>query len=100
MRPSLVRALRSQLGRALGVAARCEMLAGLGPALEAASEELADLITREMGKPRREALGEVKVMPKGSRPNSKRSRKPSNPRAFRAKAAKRSSFACRTASSA
>lgn len=46
--------------QALGTAARLEILSGLVPALEAAAEELADLATREMGKPRKEALGEVK----------------------------------------
>lgn len=46
--------------QALGVAARCEMLAGVRAALEDAAEELADLTTREMGKPRTDAIREVK----------------------------------------
>ncbi len=39
---------------------RCDLLAQAGEALAAREEELADLVTREMGKPRAEALGEVR----------------------------------------
>lgn len=45
---------------ALSVEQRAERLQGLGSLLEAHAEELADLATREMGKPRAQSLGEAK----------------------------------------
>lgn len=44
---------------------RCELLAAAGEKLLARAEELADLIVREMGKPRPEALGEVRGRARG-----------------------------------
>lgn len=44
---------------ALGIEGRVEALRAAGPLLEKASEELASLIHREMGKPMPDALGEV-----------------------------------------
>jgi len=45
---------------ALGVARRIELLRGVSSRLEERAEELADLVTLEMGKPRRDAIGEVR----------------------------------------
>ncbi len=45
--------------------ARLEQLARVAPRIEARAEEIADLITREMGKPRREALAEVRGRAEG-----------------------------------
>ena len=45
---------------ALSVEERADCLRGLGALLEEHAEELADLATREMGKPRAQSLGEAK----------------------------------------
>jgi acyl-CoA reductase-like NAD-dependent aldehyde dehydrogenase len=45
---------------AIATAERLELLRGAAARLEARAEELADLITLEMGKPRSQALGEVR----------------------------------------
>lgn len=45
---------------ALGIEQRGARLAGLGAKLEECAEELADLVTSEMGKPRAQALGEAR----------------------------------------
>lgn len=45
---------------ALGVAGRAEKLIGLGERIAARADELGTLLTREMGKPLREAVGEIK----------------------------------------
>jgi acyl-CoA reductase-like NAD-dependent aldehyde dehydrogenase len=51
---------------ALGVAGRAERLARLGPAIRARHAELAALLTREMGKPLREAKGEIQAVADGA----------------------------------
>jgi succinate-semialdehyde dehydrogenase/glutarate-semialdehyde dehydrogenase len=45
---------------ALGLEERLRRLSGIPERLAARADELADLVTREMGKPRRQALAEVK----------------------------------------
>lgn len=44
----------------LGAAARADLLAQAGPVFEAEAEALGELLTREMGKPLKEAIGEVR----------------------------------------
>ncbi|MBX2796951.1 MAG: aldehyde dehydrogenase family protein [Myxococcales bacterium] len=51
--------------RDLGAAPRAERLAGAGQGLLDRAEELAALLTAEMGKPKKEALGEVRSCGKG-----------------------------------
>ncbi len=46
--------------RALGLAGRAALLREAGPAMMAELERLGELLTREMGKPLREAMGEVR----------------------------------------
>lgn len=58
---AVARARAAQPGwAAMPVAERLELLRGVAAGLEAREDELADLITLEMGKPRKQALGEVR----------------------------------------
>ena len=57
----VARARAAQPGwRALGASERARLLALAGPVFLARAEELGELLTREMGKPLREGIGEVR----------------------------------------
>ena len=61
VKAAVARARAAQPGwEALGVEERIARLSHVPAGLEARADELADLITREMGKPRRDALREVR----------------------------------------
>lgn len=61
VRACVARARECQPGwRELGLGGRREVLARLGPALQAKADELGHLVTAEMGKPIKEAIGEVR----------------------------------------
>ena len=45
--------------QALGSQGRAELLIKLGESISARADELGELLTREMGKPLREAIGEI-----------------------------------------
>ena len=61
LQAAVARARAAQPGwGAMPTAARLELLRAVAGRLEERAEELADLITLEMGKPRKQALGEVR----------------------------------------
>src|SRR5262245_26634529 len=64
--PIVVRARAAAAGwAALGTAGRAERLRPLAAAITARVDELANLLTREMGKPLRDAQGEIRSVAEG-----------------------------------